>query len=143
MAAPIVLLRGAATARAVTVPSPPPSDQERGGRRWWPWLAGAPALMLVGLVVLVLVLLAGTSTRRCGPGGLSGAFTGPGSLGGVAGTGLTRAQVRAVRAGSPHAGPALTEGAYVSTAYGPPSSTARRRTRRPRWSPAGSTSSLR
>jgi len=77
-------------------------------------------LVLVGLVVLVVVLLAGSAQQQCGPGGLPGAFTGPGSLGDVAGTGLSRAQVRAVRSGSPYGGPALAEGAYDTTAYGPP-----------------------
>ena len=92
-----------------------------GGRGRWLWLAGAPVLVLVGLVMLMLVLLAGSAQQQCGgPGGMPGAFEGPGSLGGVAGTGLSRAQVRAVPAGSPHAAPAITPGAYVSTAYGPP-----------------------
>jgi 3D (Asp-Asp-Asp) domain-containing protein len=123
MAAPVVLLRAAAAVRVLT-PSPagpgaPPP--ERDGRRWWPWLVASPVLVLVGLVVLVLVLLAGSAQQRCGGrAGLPGAFEGPGSLGGVAGTGFSRAELRAVRAGSPHAGPALAPGRYTSTAYGPP-----------------------
>jgi len=125
MAAPVVLLRGAAAGRVLTPPAPagpgaPPPGRSRG-RRWWPWLAAAPAPLLVVFVLLVLVLLAGSAQQRCGgPDGMPGAFNGPGSLGGVAGTGLSRAQVHSVRSGRPHAGPAVTEGAYDTTAYGPP-----------------------
>jgi 3D (Asp-Asp-Asp) domain-containing protein len=127
MAVPAVLLRGAAASRALAPqPSHPPAGApspgpDRGGPRWWPWLVAFPVVVLVALVVLVLVLLAGSAQQRCGgPDGLPGAFRGPGSLGGVAGTGLSRAQVRAVRSGSPYAGAAFTEGAYDTTAYGPP-----------------------
>jgi 3D (Asp-Asp-Asp) domain-containing protein len=108
-----------ALARAVLAPPAAP-EAARRARRWWPWLAGAPVVLLVGLVLLVLVLLAGSAQQCATTDGLPGGFSGPGSLGGVAGTGLTRTQVRAVQAGSPYARPALTEGAYVSTAYGPP-----------------------
>ena len=128
MAAPAVLGRAAAgrvlapPSRPPAGPDAPPSGPERGGRRWWPWLAGAPVLVLVGLVVVVLVLLAGgLEQRQCGAGvAVPGDFTGPGSLGAVAGTGLSHAQVQSVRAGSPYASPRVTQGRYDTTAYGPP-----------------------
>lgn len=88
-------------------------------RSRWLWLALAPVLGLVGLVLLVLLLLAGTVEQGCRPG----LPTDPGgsrSLGGVAGTGLTRAQVRTVRTGSPYANQRVITGRYVTTAYGPP-----------------------
>src|SRR4051812_27115496 len=90
----------------------------------WAWLVISPALVLFALALLILLLLAGASQQQqqdCDTGGpVPGNFTGPGSLGGVAGTGLTRAQVRAVRTASPFAGARLTPGPYESTAYGPP-----------------------
>ena len=114
MAAPAVLGRVATPARRPAGLTPPD-----GGKRWWPWLLGTPVIVFVGFVLLLLVLLAG-STESCAPDGVPGSFSGPGSLGGIAGTGLTREQVRAVRTGSPHAGAALANGTYQSTAYGPP-----------------------
>ena len=83
----------------------------------------SPAVALLGVVVLVVLLLAGAAQQQdqCGTGApVPGDFTGPGSLGGVAGTGLTAAQVQAVRSGSRFAGARIAPGGYDSTAYGPP-----------------------
>jgi 3D (Asp-Asp-Asp) domain-containing protein len=83
-------------------------------------------LVPVGLalgVVLLVSMLGGAAQKACSPAGggpLPGDFTGPGSLGGVGGTGIRRPLVEKVRAGSPYAGPRMTPGSYVSTAYGPP-----------------------
>jgi 3D (Asp-Asp-Asp) domain-containing protein len=92
--------------------------------RVWAWVVISPALVLFALALLILLLLVGAAQQQrqdCGIGGpVPGDFTGPGSLGGVAGTGLTPAQVRAVQTASPFAGSRLTPGAYDSTAYGPP-----------------------
>src|SRR3954453_14630430 len=80
----------------------------------------APVVALFAIVALLL-LFSGAAQQRCGDdGALAGDFTGPGTLGGVAGTGLTAAQVRAVRQGSPFAGTRVTRGEYLTTAYGPP-----------------------
>ena len=83
-------------------------------------LLAAPAVSLFAIVGLLL-LFTGAAQQRCGNvGALAGDFTGPGALGGLAGTGLTAAQVRAVRQGSPYAGTRVTPGGYLTTAYGPP-----------------------
>jgi 3D (Asp-Asp-Asp) domain-containing protein len=83
-------------------------------------LLAAPAASLLAIAALLL-LLSGAAQQRCGDdGALAGDFSGPGALGGVAGTGLTAAQVRAVRTGSPYAGTQVTAGEYLTTAYGPP-----------------------
>jgi 3D (Asp-Asp-Asp) domain-containing protein len=80
----------------------------------------APAIALFAVVALLL-LLSGATQQRCGDdGALAGDFSGPGTLGGVAGTGLTPAQVSVVRDGSPYAGTRVTPGTYLTTAYGPP-----------------------
>jgi len=112
----VVLLRGPA-------PSPPVAPESGRGR--WLWLALlAPAGGLLLMVLLLIVLLAGGAAEQdCGGGGgeagVPGGFSGPGSLGGVAGTGLTPAQVRLVR-GTPYAGARLASGGYSATSYGPP-----------------------
>ena len=81
-------------------------------------------LTLVVALALVSSLLGGAKQESCSPGGgsgpLPGDFSGPGSLGGVGGTGISRPLVRQVRTGSPYAGKSITPGSYVSTAYGPP-----------------------
>jgi len=82
--------------------------------------AGGLGLLVVAIVV---VLAAGAAREDCTPtgsAGLPGGFTGPGSLGGVAGTGFTPRQTQAVRSHSPYAGARLAPGGYSATAYGPP-----------------------
>ena len=92
---------------------------------------GGPGLLIllavpVGLVlavVLLVSLLGGAAQQSCsvaGGGPLPADFSGPGSLGGVGGTGISRPLVERVRAGSPYAGSRVTPGRYLSTAYGPP-----------------------
>jgi 3D (Asp-Asp-Asp) domain-containing protein len=89
------------------------------GRRRLVWLAAAPMLVLLGVLALIVLLLAGTAAQQCGEGQAT-TSAGPRSLGGLAGTGLTTAQVRTVRAGSPYASNRITAGRYETTAYGPP-----------------------
>lgn len=93
------------------------SDPGGGGRALLWLLIGGPVGFVVGLVLL-LALLAGALEQQCTTGATDAAR--PGALGGVAGTGLTGAQVRAVRERSPWASDRLEVGDYVSTAYGPP-----------------------
>lgn len=87
--------------------------------RWW-WLALAPLLLPVGVALLVLVLLAGSVEQGCRAGVFPVDPGGEGSLGGIAGTGLTREQIRAVRTGSPYANDRVVPGRYEATSYGPP-----------------------
>lgn len=89
-----------------------------------------PVGVVVGVVVLLLVLLLSVfggatdfAQKSCSPAGggpLPGDFSGPGSLGGVGGTGISEPLVRQVRSGSPYAGSRITPGSYSTTAYGPP-----------------------
>jgi 3D (Asp-Asp-Asp) domain-containing protein len=104
-------------------PSPSPTSSHERGRRSRLLLAAiAIPAALLALVLGLVLLLAGIvdQQRRCAPAGLPGAFDGPGTLGGIAGTGLTPAQIRTVRTGSPYRGSRITPGRYLSTAYGPP-----------------------
>jgi 3D (Asp-Asp-Asp) domain-containing protein len=80
-----------------------------------------PTGLVVGLVVLS-TLLGGAQQQACSPGGgpLPGDFSGPGSLGGVGGTGIGGPLVEQVRSGSPYAGSRITPATYGTTAYGPP-----------------------
>jgi 3D (Asp-Asp-Asp) domain-containing protein len=120
-AAPVAakLLAGAAAGRARRGSS----DGGSGG-----WLMLVLVLFPVGLVVglvLLLSVLGGAAVvaqqQACASGGpLPGDFTGPGSLGGVGGTGISKALVRRVQTGSPYAGNRITPGRYNTTAYGPP-----------------------
>ena len=73
-------------------------------------------------LVLVVGTIAGIKQQACAPasGPLPGDFSAPGSLGGVGGTGISRALVERVRSSSPYAGTAVVEGHYSATAYGPP-----------------------
>lgn len=74
-------------------------------------------------IVLLASMLAGASQSACSPAGtgpLPADFGGPGTLGGVGGTGISRPLVENVRVRSLYAGPRVTPGPYVSTAYGPP-----------------------
>jgi 3D (Asp-Asp-Asp) domain-containing protein len=100
----------------LALPRPP---RDSGRSRWAWWLAGAPLGMVVALVLLV-ALLAGALEQHCAGDDPAAGGSRPGALGGIAGTGLTRAQVTAVREGSPYASARLEPGEYVSTSYGPP-----------------------
>lgn len=90
-------------------------------------LPGVVALLLVVVVGAVLVLAVVVALFTPGASGGCGALDangepvgpGVGSLGGVAGSGITRAELESVRS-SPLAGSTLTTGAFRSTAYGPP-----------------------
>jgi 3D (Asp-Asp-Asp) domain-containing protein len=98
---------------------------EGGGPDWGTGLllllVLAPAALVVGLVLLAGVL-GGAQQQACSPGGgpLPGDFAGPGSLGGVGGTGISRPLVEQVRSSSPYAGSRITPGRYGTTSYGPP-----------------------
>ena len=108
-------------------PAAPPAPAGAGAARTvaaaaGPWLAAAPVLLLLGLVVLLLVLLAGgaaAAVRHAG-GRRRASSAGPGSLGGVAGTGITAAQLARGAHRQPVRRTAAAPGRYLTTAYGPP-----------------------
>ena len=100
------------------VDGPPPS--KRGGRG--PLALIASVLTFIALpALIVVVLLAGAQQAAgCGPNDvLPGSWTGPGSLGGVAGTGVTPAELTAARKIRSLGGKKITPGTYSPTAYLP------------------------
>jgi 3D (Asp-Asp-Asp) domain-containing protein len=121
-AAPKVASAIAKTAAARTVTRRSGGDGQGPGTGLVLLLVLVPVGLVLGIVLLVS-MLGGAAQQACSPAGggpLPGDFSGPGSLGGVGGTGISRPLVEKVRAGSPYAGPRVTPGRYVSTAYGPP-----------------------
>lgn len=83
----------------------------------------AVAGTLVLLIAVMAALLGGLATQQaqqtCGPASEAGDRLGAetGALGGISGTGITRGDLRIVRAGRT---PSVTPGDYLTTAYGPP-----------------------
>lgn len=125
VAAPAARAAGAALGRAAAGGALRGDDGGGGGPNAL-LLAAAVAVVIptgvvVGLVVLVGAL-GGVQREGCesGGGSLPANFTGPGSLGQVGGTGISRALVERVRSGSPYAGGRIAPGMYSTTAYGPP-----------------------
>ena len=76
---------------------------------------------VMALAVLVAMFAPAASQAQCEAMGASGEPVGPsvGSLGGVAGSGISPAELRTVRSSS-LAGSTFTRGVFRSTAYGPP-----------------------
>jgi 3D (Asp-Asp-Asp) domain-containing protein len=109
--------RSLTAARAAAAASPRrDTDDGRSGAL----LLLAVPVGLVVWVVLVIALLAGALEQECASTTSAAASARPGALGGVAGTGLTRAEIDAVRARSPYASARLQPGEYIATSYGPP-----------------------
>jgi 3D (Asp-Asp-Asp) domain-containing protein len=106
-----------ARARAQSSGGAPPPKRGRG----LVWLIAAVlALLVVGPALIVAVLMGGAQDAECAPDGLpAGSWTGPGSLGGVAGTGVTQAEVNAARRIRGLGGTRVTPGTYSPTAYLP------------------------
>ena len=107
-------------------PRPEKPGDARSGEAGFATL-GVLAVLLVVVVAGVLALtvvvaiFAPAASRGCDALDDAGEPLGPiiGSLGGVAGSGVTRDELDTVRS-SRLAGSALTTGSYASTAYGPP-----------------------
>jgi 3D (Asp-Asp-Asp) domain-containing protein len=111
--------RGAATDRHQ---SPNPASSGEAGFAAFGVLA--VMLVVVGAVLalaVVVAIFAPGASQGCEMLDGAGEPIGPNvaSLGGVGGSGVTRAELETVRS-SPLAGSALTTGAFRSTAYGPP-----------------------
>src|SRR3954452_20523748 len=117
MSIPAVASRAFALAGQILASPEAGQSENTGGRSLLVLIVLAPAACLVALVLGLVLLLARAPPHTCPCGA---GLTGPGALGGVAGTGLTAAQVQAVRTGSPFAGHRVTPGTYLTTAYGPP-----------------------
>jgi hypothetical protein len=86
------------------------------------WLIAAVlALVVVLPALIVAVLIGGAQHADCAPAGdlPAGSWTGPGSLGGVAGTGVTQAELHAARRIPRLGGTRVTAGTYSPTAYLP------------------------
>jgi 3D (Asp-Asp-Asp) domain-containing protein len=108
--------------RRVRQPSgpPPPAPKDGRGGALKILLAIAVAVVLVPALIVVVLFGAAQQSADCAPGAaLPGAWTGPGSLGGVAGTGVTRAELTAARQIRGVGGTRLTPGTYSPTAYFP------------------------
>ncbi|HEV7806759.1 MAG TPA: hypothetical protein VGO80_13120 [Solirubrobacteraceae bacterium] len=121
MAAPAAKILASAAIDAVKrarpqIDGPSPPKRSRG-----PLAIIASALVFITLpALIVVVLLGGAQAAGCGPVDvLPGSWTGPGSLGGVAGTGVTPAELTAARSIRNLGGKKITEGTYSPTAYFP------------------------
>lgn len=126
VAAPAATRAAAALSHALATRADSGRGSGEGGPGWGGGflllLVIVPAGVVVGLVLLLSVL-GGASKQACSPAGggpLPGDFSGPGSLGGIGGTGISRPLLDKVRRGSPYAGPRVVPGRYSATAYGPP-----------------------
>jgi 3D (Asp-Asp-Asp) domain-containing protein/lysophospholipase L1-like esterase len=110
---------GALVNRASQTPgrSPPPKD---GDGTLMTVIAIAVAVVLLPALIVVVLFGAAQPAVSCDAGApLPAAWTGPGSLGGVAGTGVTRAELAAARQIRGAGGTRLTAGTYSPTAYFP------------------------
>jgi 3D (Asp-Asp-Asp) domain-containing protein len=98
-------------------PPPPPKDG-RGTLK--ALIAVAVAVVLLPALIVAVLLGGAQQNTDCAPAGaLPGTWTGPGSFGGVAGTGVTRAELAAARRLPGVGGTRLTAGTYSPTAYFP------------------------
>ena len=120
MAAPAVslLVRSAVIDRTrprVTVTPPP-----RRGRGPLYTALGVGTLLFLPALIVAGFLIGSQPAPGCGAqASLPGSWSGPGSLGGVAGTGVTLAELAAARRIPGLGGTRLTPGAYSPTAYFP------------------------
>jgi len=97
-------------------PGSPPPPKRSSGVLWL--IAGVLGVLLMVPALIVAVLFGGAQ-QDCAPTGLPGSWTGPGSLGGVAGTGVTAAELHAARDIKGVGGTRVTAGTYSPTAYFP------------------------
>ena len=100
----------------------PPSvlpPQRRRATRWPVWTLGLEVGVLVLTAALITVILGGGLEQPCSAPSLPGSYTGPGSLGGVAGTGVSATELAAARAIPGLGGTRITPGVYSPTAYFP------------------------
>lgn len=82
------------------------------------FLIGLLLVLMIFLVLGMVVAQAGSDCAQAAEGELAGEFSGPGSLGGYMGTGVSEAEIRAARKHS-LGGRDVVESEYRSTAYVP------------------------
>ena len=123
MAAPAVGIAakaaGARVLDGVRSRAQPPQPPD-GGRPVKAIATIAVFVMLLPALLVAVLFGAAQPAAGCAPApGLPGTWTGPGSLGGVAGTGVSRAELAAARRIPAVGGTRLTPGVYSPTAYFP------------------------
>jgi 3D (Asp-Asp-Asp) domain-containing protein len=111
---------GEALQRVRQQPGPPPPPPKDGRGTLKILIAIAVAVVLVPALIVVVLFGGAQQNADCAPAGaLPGAWTGPGSLGGVAGTGVTRSELAAARVVRGSGGTRIAPGTYSPTAYFP------------------------
>jgi 3D (Asp-Asp-Asp) domain-containing protein len=115
------LLASVAAARARQPGPGPGGPPPRRGRSAVWLIAAVLALLVLVPALIVCVLMGGAQHADCAPAAQlpAGSWTGPGSLGGVAGTGVTPAELNAARRIPRLGGTRVTAGTYSPTAYLP------------------------
>jgi hypothetical protein len=127
MAAPAAAIAAKAAAQAAGTQAlkrlqprlqPPPAPKD--GRGTLKVLTAITVTIVLAPALIVAVLMGGAQQNAgCATAVLPGGWTGPGSLGGVAGTGVTQAELAAARRIPGLGGMRLTAGVYSPTAYFP------------------------
>jgi 3D (Asp-Asp-Asp) domain-containing protein len=108
------------TAPGARPSAPPPPKRGRGPGLLWLIVAVLVLLVLVPALIVAVLFAGAQPDGGCAPDGLpAGSWTGPGSLGGVAGTGVTPRELAAARRIPSLGGPRVTAGTYSPTAYFP------------------------
>jgi 3D (Asp-Asp-Asp) domain-containing protein len=111
------LLRPALLERASRTPLAPPP---RPGRGPVPVVAAAAGVVLLPALLVVGIFVGAQPAPGCGSApAIPGSWSGPGSLGGVDGTGVSSAELAAARRIPGLGGTKLTPGTYSPTAYLP------------------------
>lgn len=117
MAAPLAAAAGKLLARRAAIGA---IAGRRGGGA--PGRIAAVIIAILLLPALIVAVIVGGGQPLCGPSGddgeIPGTYDGPGSLGGVLGTGVSPAELRGARA-HPLGGTSVTAGPYRTTAYAP------------------------
>jgi hypothetical protein len=111
---------GEALRRVRPQPGPPPPPPRDGRGTLKILIAVAVAILLMPALIVVVLFAGAQHEAGCDAGApLPGTWTGPGSLGGVAGTGVTRGELAAARRIPRLGGTRIAAGDYSPTAYFP------------------------
>lgn len=114
------IVAGEALRRVRQQPGPPPPPPKDGRGTLKILIAIAVGVLLVPALIVVVLFAGAQQAAGCDPGApLEGTWRGPGSLGGVAGSGVTRAELAAARRIPRLGGTRIAGGQYSPTAYVP------------------------